>query len=153
MHPVMIAYQSQLLFNTVIADIYIKQAQSFNPTTQVRTGNNPIIITSIPAVEEPTQRIFKTGPGAKPQQVYELIITFPIFYLGTNKIKLNDFVALSTIDNPFNKQRYEVKSITTISHLLMSLGLLEHDGESLGLTYSMPPSDTLAFVESMEVTL
>ncbi len=153
MHPVLQAYQTQLMLNAVFADVYIKQPKDFNPATGVRTGSSPTIITAIPAVEEPGSRMFKAAQGGVPQQIYSLSISFPLLYLGANQLKINDFVAISTMQYPLLKKRYEIRQIETTVNLLVTLRLTEPAGQTPGLTYVIPIGDSISFSETATQTI
>lgn len=149
MHPVLIAYQAQLLLNTILVDVYVRQITNVNAALGTRTGSGPnLIAATIPAVDEPVSLGFKNDQSRLGQQEYDRVITFPIYYLGSNKLKLNDYVALSTIQAPLTKQRYEIKKIATTSNLLVTLALVNQLDEKPGLTYVIPIGDHLTFSDS-----
>ncbi len=152
MNPALIAYQTQLMFNLVYADVYIKQAQGFDTSTGLRTGDLPVRIMSVPSVDVPVQKMFKSGPGGVPQQLYSREITFPLECLAGNKVKLNDYVGLY---GPYDscKTRYEVKSILLTANTLITLGLSEQTGQPLGLGYCFHLTDAFTWTESMGATL
>lgn len=152
MNPALIAYESQLQFNFIYADIYIKQAQTFSTTTGVRSGSAPVRVEYVPCVDVPVIKMFKAGPGGVPQQLYVREITFPLSYLGSNKVKLNDFVGLYAPYDPLNKLRYEIKSIQLTANTLITLGLAEQGAQAPGLTYTIPIGDLMAWTDTAEDT-
>lgn len=149
-HPALIAYQTQLMFNGALCDIYIKQPQSFNTSTGARTGGFPTRIQNVQVVQIPVQKMFKSGPGGIPKQIYQLEITFPIAILGDSKVKLNDFVIIySQTDPAAIKKRYEIKSIVSTAGCLITLGLLETEGEDTNISYPVSISDTWTLSDSL----
>lgn len=153
MHPALIAYQSQLMFNQCICDVYIRPNQGFNSTTGVVTGGKAVPIRGILGVRDPSARTMKSGPGGSITQVISLSVTFPIMFLNGATLKLNDFIVLSVDAYGMPSERYEIKNIVYTGGILVTLGLFETTGQVPQVQQLVQAPDSITWTDAATVTV
>lgn len=143
MHPAMDAYMSNLSYNGVLVDIYIRHTGSlgFNTSTG-QTTSSKTKYSSIQAVEAPIKNTYGHSRSvSSTRQKYETSIIFPISDIPEVP-KLNDFAFM-------RNQRYEIVDVQTIAGSLYMLGLNNWKGDNREITWTINIKDTLSYSDQL----